>query len=134
MVLLHDAHSSRDAVAAEAAGGARRGQQFWHHGTSASGGVAVLICDSARVSDARIGFDDAHGRILRVDFTYAGLPMAVVNVYARSVATERGAFFSEAIPAALLGGGSALVAGDSNGVLSEVDRSSSPDRVLSRQV
>ena len=124
--LLQETHSKDDAVvrrwATEAASGAWRGQQFWHHGTSASCGVAVLMRDSAHVSDAHIGYQDAHGRILRVDFKYAGLAMAVVNVYAPHRPEERAAFFSQELPRAMLGGGAALVAGDFNCIQRHEDK------------
>ena len=124
--LLQETHSKDDAAvrrwAAEAASGAWRGQQFWHHGTSASCGVAVLIRDSAHVSDAHIGYQDTHGRILRVDFKYAGLDMAVVNVYAPHRPEERAAFFSHELPRAVLGAGTALLAGDFNCILRHEDK------------
>ena len=126
IVLLQETHTSDDAAvrrwAAEAASGAWRGQQFWHHGTSASRGVAILVRDSDRVSDARVGFKDADGRILRIDFKYAGLDMAVINIYAPCEAAQRAAFFTNALPAAMLGGGHTLVAGDFNCVLREDDK------------
>ena len=43
-------------------------------------------------------------RILRVDFKYAGHEMAVINVYAPSLAAERAAFFSMELPRAIEGG------------------------------
>jgi hypothetical protein len=124
--LLQETHSRDDAEvrrwATEAASGAWRGQQFWHHGSSASCGVAILLRDSAHVSGAHIGYQDAHGRILRVDFKYAGLDMAVVNVYAPHRPEERAAFFSQELPKATLGGGLALLAGDFNCILRHEDK------------
>ena len=51
-----------------------RGQTFWHAGTSASRGVAVLIREGALVENVQVGYRDAQGRILRVDCTSAPKP------------------------------------------------------------
>ena len=126
IILLQETHSVDDATTrrwtVEAGSGAWRGQLFWHHGTSASRGVAVLIRDTAPVTEARVTYKDDAGRILRVDFKYAGASMAVVNVYAPSVAVERAAFYTVALPLAMAAGGSTLVAGDFNCVLREEDK------------
>jgi hypothetical protein len=131
LVLLQETHSTDDAAVrrwmAEASSGAWRGQAFWHHGTSASRGVAVLIRDSSGIHDARVTYRDGPGRILRVDFTYASLPMAVVNVYAPCVPAERAAFFRDALPLAMEGGGAILVAGDWNCVTRAGDKAGTTD-------
>ena len=131
LVLLQETHSSDDAAVrrwmAEAGNEAWRGQAFWHHGTSASRGVAVLVRGSSAVKDAKVTYKDTSGRILRVEFMYAGLHMAVVNVYAPSVAAERAAFFRDALPLAMDGGGAVLLAGDFNCVCRAEDRVGSTD-------
>jgi exonuclease III len=124
--LLQETHSASAGVvrqwAAEAGVQAWQGPQFWHHGTSASCGVAILIRDTAPVSDAKIGYQDAHGRILRVDFLFAGVPTSVINVYAPCVAAERAAFFTLALPLAMPDATFPFVGGDFNCVLREDDR------------
>ena len=123
--LLQETHSVDDAGvrqwAREAGYGAWRGPQFWHHGSSSFCGVAVLICDSAAVSNVRIGYKNTHGRILKVDVTYAGQPLAVVNVYAPCQAADRPAFFSNELPKTAQGGGLLLMAGDFNCILRTED-------------
>ena len=125
LVLLQETHSADDAAVqrwmAETRTHAWRGPAFWHHGTSASRGVAILIRDSSPIRDAKVTYADGAGRLLRVEFTYAGLPMAVVNVYAPSEPSERPAFFRDALPLAMDGGGHTLVAGDFNCVLRAAD-------------
>ena len=129
VVLLQETHTSDDTAirrwAAEAASQAWVGQQFWHHGTSASRGVAILVRDTAAITEVRKGFQDTEGRLLRIDFKYAGLAMSVLNVYAPCEPTLRAAFYHTAMPAALIGGGVTLVGGDFNCVLSAQDHTGS---------
>ena len=131
IALLQETHSGSDAVVQQwqAEMGADchwRGSQFWHHGTSASRGVAVLVRDECGISEPQVTYKDAAGRILRVDFKYAGLDMAVVNVYAPSVAAERAAFFSTELPRAMEGGGYVFVGGDFNCVTRATDADPPP--------
>ena len=69
------------------------GSQFWQLGTSASRDVAILERDTCSISEPRVLYKDADARILRVDFKYAGLEMAAIEVFAPSVAAECAAFF-----------------------------------------
>ena len=131
IALLQETHSGSDAAVQQwqAEVGADchwEGSQFWHHGTSASRGVAVLVRGSSGISEPRVTYKDAAGRILRVDFKYAGLDMAVVNVYAPSVAAERATFFSTELPRAMEGGGYVFVGGDFNCVTRAADADPRP--------
>ena len=107
IVLLQEVHAANDGQAAGwAADGAAAGQPwegecFWSHGTAASRGVGVLIKAGAPVSEARVGYRDGEGRLLRVDFSYAGQRACVLSVYAPCEAADRPAFFQGPFSAAL---------------------------------
>ena len=92
-----------------------RGQTFWHAGTSASRGVAVLIREGALVEDAQVGYRDAQGRILRVDCTFGTQAVSVLSVYAPDTpGPDQSAFFTSTLMAAIPEGRAVLVGGDFN--------------------
>lgn len=117
-----------------ASGGAGKGmpwagQHFWNggeeRGASRSCGVFVLIKANAEVSNARAGYSDAAGRLLRVDFVYGGQQISLLNVYAPATASERVPFFDTEIDKALEGApGAVIVCGDFNCIVQEVDHNS----------
>jgi exonuclease III len=127
IVCGQESHHANGAVAAgwakEGAGPGMPwlGHQFWHHkpdGGSRSCGVFVLFHHLADVQAARLGYQDAAGRLLRVDFTYAGRDMAVLCVYAPCDQSERKLFLATALDAALEGAPACvLLGGDFNCVV-----------------
>ena len=131
LVVLVDTHC-KDAAMARAwtqqgAGPGRPwpGQAFWSFSTSShSGGVAVLIRDTAFVQSAEQQYDSG-GRLLRVRLQLSGGQHAsVVAVYAPALAELRPHFFELQLPAALQAPAHdmLLIAGDFNVVLDPFDR------------
>ena len=100
------------------------GQGFWAQGTTASCGVAILLSDTAPLTNiSQAPVPAAGGRILRVDATYAGSPIALVSVYAPSEAADRPSFFSHDLPLALPPSSiHTFVAGDFNCILDPIDQ------------
>ena len=83
IVLQETHHTDREQGirwAGEGAGEGRPwdGDSYWAHGTSASRGVAILTRARAILTDAALQDDDPSGRILRLDFSWASLPISVV--------------------------------------------------------
>jgi exonuclease III len=112
IILLQETHSRSDAETARwvregaAPGQPWAGLHFWSHyvppaGEFAKRGVGILVRHGAPVSDVRVGYTDSSGRLLRLDFEYAGEQASVLNVYAPSVAADRAAFFRGPFYAAL---------------------------------
>jgi exonuclease III len=140
IVLLQETHCADDATArrwasaAARAGTPWRGQALWSHGTAASRGVATLVRDCANIADVHVGYADADGRLLRVDFKYAGLDVSVLNVYAPCVAAERAAFFRGPFAAAMPEHGVCFVGGDFNCVTRADDNWGSADAATRRFV
>lgn len=131
LVILCETHSKNDvettAWAQEGAGPGLPwdGQAFWHHGTSASRGVAVLVRAGLPISNAKVSYKDASGRILMVRFnSEEGHPWAILGVYGPVETADRGQFYSESLREAMEArpqGSSMLVAGDFNCVTSQLD-------------
>ena len=97
------------------------GDSYWAHGTSASRGVALLTRARAILTDAALQDDDPSGRILRLDFSWASLPISVVCVYAPSSAEERSAFYAHRLLPALPVNRNVVMGGDYNCVASDLD-------------
>ena len=97
-----------------------KGQAFWSYsGDARSRGVATLVRPGAPVTDVKVGYCDDVGRLLRVDFTYAGEGFAVTNVYAPADADTRVAFLRDVLPRACSDSAWNVVAGDLNYVVRE---------------
>ena len=73
---------------------------------------------------------DPQGRLLRLDFSMAGLPYSLVTVYAPASDEQaaRAAFFNGPLRAALPEGRRILLGGDFNCVLEPADRSGGTSR------
>ena len=89
IILLCETHSKDDAETLawtqEGAGPGLpwEGHAFWHHGSSCSRGVAILISAGLPISTPSLAHQDSDGRILRVSFSSdEGFPWEVMVVYA----------------------------------------------------
>ena len=109
VVLLQETHHHDEDEArrwtSEGAGPslAWQGPAFWSEGEAGRSGVAVLIRPACAAMDVRRHPVAAAGRMLRVDFTFQGTPMAVASVYAPCAAAERRQFFAGPAAACLHG-------------------------------
>ena len=126
IVLQETHHTDREQGirwAGEGAGEGRPwdGDSYWAHGTSASRGVAILTRARAILTDAALQDDDPSRRILRLDFSWASLPISVVCVYAPSSAEERSAFYARRLLPALPVNRNVVMGGDYNCVASDLD-------------
>ena len=131
IVLVIESHSHKDAqTLGWVQEGSGKGQpwlgpSFWHHGTSRSRGVGILIREGLCVSEPQVIHRDRDGRILAVSFTsQEGHPWVVMAVYAPVKAPHRPTFFSGPLSracAACPPEASLLMAGDWNCVLSQYD-------------
>ena len=74
IVILCETHSKNDAETTswtqEGAGPGLpwEGQAFWHHGATNSRGVAILVRAGLGISEPKVKYRDAHGRLLMVTF------------------------------------------------------------------
>ena len=134
VIALQETHSESNAETLEwmreGAGPGRpwRGVGFWHHGTSRSRGVAVLLKEGfPALQQGHLGPSVTHtdhgGRLIRVEWGAALQPIAVVSVYAPVTSGPRRLFFGPEgrLQAALHAGSGTtchlLVGGDFNCVL-----------------
>ena len=126
-----------------AAGGFRwKGSYFWTPGFSHSKGVLVLFKDTPLLSGlpASCQFDaagvgEAEGRVVRVDFSYAGSPFTLLGAYAPNEGPARCAFFRDVLSPLLPQDRLILLGADFNCVESRADRTDSlPDAESSRHV
>ena len=138
LILLVETHSRDDAEtrkwAQEGAGPGMPwlGQSFWHHGSSQSRGVAVLVRAGCvpGASAFQVDYRDDDGRVLRLGWSSGGHNWAVVVVYAPVEPAQRPAFFAADGPmaAAMQHGRSdafCLTAGDFNNALDSLDYTTS---------
>ena len=132
IIILCETHSRDDAETTawtqEGAGPGLpwEGHAFWHHGTSQSRGVAVLISAGLPISTPKVIHMDPAARVLLVSFNSneGGPPWAVMGVYAPAEPAHRPAFFQGPFATAcshLPPGSAKLVAGDWNCVTSLAD-------------
>jgi len=131
VVVLCETHSKNDAEttswAQEGAGPGMpwEGQTFWHHGTSNSRGVGILVRAGLGIVEPHVAFKDTAGRLLMVSFTSEeGHPWAVLGVYGPVDPAERNSFYSNRLREAVEArpdGSSLLMAGDFNCVTSQLD-------------
>ena len=131
LVILCETHSKNDVEttgwAQEGAGPGMpwEGQTFWHHGTSNSRGVAILVRAGLDIVEPQVAFRDTAGRLLMVSFTSAeGHPWAVLGVYGPVEPGERASFYNNRLREAVEArpdGSSLLMAGDFNCVTSQLD-------------
>lgn len=100
------------------------GRSEWNHGTNRSKGVAVLFRDGLALQDVTRAGEDAEGRLLRVDFTFAGAAFSIVAVYAPvqgSSQPTQSSFFRDQLLPLLPSGRHLLVGGDFNCVAGPED-------------
>ena len=135
VVVLTETHCPDDATVvrwlAEGAGPGQpwQGPAFWHHGTSRSRGVAVLLRSGYVCEDAKVDYTSGCGRVLRVSWQPAhGQRLAVVAVYAPHVAADRPAFFAQdgvlqpaLLAAPVVAAADVFLAGDFNCVMRPED-------------
>jgi len=134
IILLCETHSRNDAETLawtqEGAGPGLpwEGHAFWHHGTSSSRGVAILISSGLPISTPKVAHQDLEGRILSISFnSEEGFPWEVMAVYAPCEPPNRAPFFQGPFAHACAHtapGSARLVAGDWNCVTSLADFSS----------
>jgi exonuclease III len=134
IILLCETHSKDDAETLawtqEGAGPGLpwEGHAFWHHGSSLSRGVAVLVTAGLPISTPATAYQDLDGRILTVSFTSEeGFPWEVMAVYAPAEPHNRPPFFDGPFAEAcahMAPGCAKVVAGDWNCVTSLADFSS----------
>ena len=132
LVILSEVHSRDEQETQrwvqEGAGAGRpwEGPAFWHHGTSTSRGVAILLADRVALNPSVI-YRDPHGRVLAVSFQTAdGHAWAAIAVYGPVDPGERAAFFQGPVAqacASVAPGSTLLMAGDLNCVTSALDLS-----------
>ena len=130
VVILSEVHSKDDEETKrwvqEGAGAGRPwdGPAFWHHGTSQSRGVAILLADRVAV-DPKVLYRDRDGRVLVVSFQTAdGHAWAALAVYGPVIPADRAAFFEGPVAQACASvppGSTLLMAGDLNCVTSALD-------------
>lgn len=71
---------------------------FISAGTSAARGCATLVRRACALTNIEQFPDGADGRVLRIDATYGGIGLSIVNVYAPSTPAERPAFYRDTLP------------------------------------
>lgn len=98
-----------------------RGVCFVNPHTSTSAGTITLIKSTAPVDSPTQFAAPAGGRLLSVQFSYAGLPFSVVNTYAPCESAERPSFYAQELPGAIPADGFVLASGDWNMVCDWVD-------------
>lgn len=127
VIALQEAHAaSADEVESWVREGAGRGLPFRGHcftnpHTSTSAGTVTLIKSTAPVDTPAQAAAPAGGRLLSVQFSYAGLPFSVLNVYTPCESSSRPAFFSEDLPGVVPAEGLVLAGGDWNMVCGAED-------------
>lgn len=127
VVMLQEAHA---ASASEVEGWVRegagrglpfRGLYFANPHTNTSAGTVTLVKSTAPVGSPAQVAAPAGGRLLSVQFSYAGVPFSLVNVYAPCESADRPAFFAQALPGAVPAEGFVLAGGDWNMVSDMAD-------------
>ena len=97
------------------------GPSFWSHGSAASRGVAVLFRAAAHTADISIRHQSADGRILSVDFSFAGGEFTITSIYAPCTAADRAAFFIQHLLPSLPAQRQLLLGGDFNCIADQLD-------------
>lgn len=131
IILLCETHSRDDAETLawtqEGAGPGLpwEGHAFWHHGTSSSRGVAILISSAVPISQPSLAHQDREGRLLSVSFkSEEGFPWEIMAVYAPCEPQNRAPFFQGPFAQACAHtapGTARIIAGDWNCVTSPAD-------------
>ena len=126
-VLQETHHSSFEEGARWASEGAGQaspwtGDTYWHHFTSASRGVAILLRPGIAITDLAYADPDMQGRLQRLDFTFEGVDCTLVNAYAPCEPGQQREFFLGSLGQLLPTGRQLIMGGDWNCIPALVDQ------------
>lgn len=98
------------------------GDTFWHHYTSASRGVAILLKPGIHITDVAYSAPGDQGRLQRLDFCFEGTQCTLINAYAPCERDQRSDFFLGSLPDMLPAGRQLLMGGDWNCIPDQRDQ------------